>query len=526
VARLRLSPPEEVARPRGEVPHKARIDLRLLEGRNAPGNPVNPVAFVSAGLSAIAFIDDSVLNPPTAADVAAALGGTRRLLLEPAMSGAEALARFDRALSSRQPAAAGPSTDLMSPTPPSTGPAATWRPPGSEGLSDEEMLAQFFEPWQDSPFAPGPGDKGGVVTPGGPGLPKGTSSVGGGGGHASGPSISPDTTSGPLTPPPAGTGAQAAAPPPGPAAGGQAGALGAGPALGAAHALGAGLLTPPTALGAGLLTPPTRPTAGLPQAATPPALPLTVPAGIRDTLPPDVVQKLGQLGIRFEENVGQTDGQVQFLSRGPGYNLFLTPTQAVLDLHQTVPGSAPGGGLVEVTVLRTQWVGANPSPQLVGLGPLPGVSNYFVGSDPSQWHTDVPNFGGVAYQNLYPGIDLRYYGNAQGQLEYDLVVQPGADPKAIRLQVQGAQGMSTDGQGDLILHTAQGDVIEQAPKLYQLRGDITQPVTGQFLPEADGTVGFTVGPYDPTAPLVIDPSLSLSVAKIIDANPASPDQLL
>jgi hypothetical protein len=156
-----------------------------------------------------------------------------------------------------------------------------------------------------------------------------------------------------------------------------------------------------------------------------------------------------------------------------------------------------------------QLVGANPSAPAIGQDELITKTNYFLGSDPSQWRTNVPNFGRVEYQNVYPGVNLVYYGN-QGQLEYDFVVAPGADPGTITLSVQGTQGLGLDGQGNLVLHAGGGDIVEQAPVLYQENAGVHQAVSGRFVLEGKNLVGFQVGAYDPSRPLVIDPVVSLS----------------
>jgi hypothetical protein len=145
-----------------------------------------------------------------------------------------------------------------------------------------------------------------------------------------------------------------------------------------------------------------------------------------------VNQNYGQLPLSFELNQGQADAPVNFLAHGPGHELFLTPTGAIMALNQ---GSAVAGQGSAQDVLRMQLVGANPPAQPTGLDQLPGVSNYLIGNDPSQWHTNIPNFARVEYQNVYPGINLVYYDN-QRQLEYDFVVAPGADPNNIRIGVR------------------------------------------------------------------------------------------
>jgi hypothetical protein len=203
--------------------------------------------------------------------------------------------------------------------------------------------------------------------------------------------------------------------------------------------------------------------------------------------------------LSFEANRGQADAQVNFLSRGTGYSLFLTPSQAMLDLNQ---GS-------QENVLSMQLLGSNPAARAVGLDQLTGVSNYLIGNDPSQWHTNIPNYARVEYQNVYAGINLVYYGNNQQHLEYDFVLAPGANPSAIQLSFQGTQGVKIDSQGNLVLHTSGGDVVEQAPVLYQDSNGVRQSVSGHYVLEGNGEVGFAVGPYDPGRPLVIDPTYSL-----------------
>ena len=196
----------------------------------------------------------------------------------------------------------------------------------------------------------------------------------------------------------------------------------------------------------------------------------------------------GQLPLAFEANDGQTDAQVQYLAHGSGYALFLTASGAVLSLQQgsaarrsgVESDTAFGAGLltppappasVTGVALAMNLVGANPQASVTGQDQLPGTSNYFIGNDPSQWHTNIANYGQVAYQDVYPGVNLVYYGNQQ-QLEYDFVVAPGADPGSIRFAIQGADSISLDDQGNLVLSTASGDVLEHAPVVYQEVGGV------------------------------------------------------
>src|SRR2546429_712192 len=168
-----------------------------------------------------------------------------------------------------------------------------------------------------------------------------------------------------------------------------------------------------------------------------------------------VGETYGKLPLHFETNQGQADGQVKFLARGAGRTLFLTSTEAVLVFTKREQ-------TVTQTVIRMTFLGANPQPRMVGSEELPGKANYFIGKDPAKWRTNVPTYAKVHYRDVYPGIDLVYYGN-QRQLEYDFVIAPGADPKKIVLGLQGAHKLEIDAQGDLVLHAAGGDLRQHKP---------------------------------------------------------------
>ncbi len=221
--------------------------------------------------------------------------------------------------------------------------------------------------------------------------------------------------------------------------------------------------------------------------------------------------------MQFEPNVGQTDSQVQFISRGPGYTLFLTPTQAVLSLR-SIKGSQAGarprhgaherGAPVNVneTVLRMALAGAHPHPQIEGISLLPGTVNYFVGNDPVHWQTGVPTFSEVKFHQVYPGIDLVYYGNHR-QLEYDFVVSPIGDPSQISLAFTGPDRLEVDSQGDLIAHFSDGIVRWPKPVAYQQTGVGRKEIPITFVLQDEATVGFQVAAYESTSPLIIDPVL-------------------
>ena len=223
------------------------------------------------------------------------------------------------------------------------------------------------------------------------------------------------------------------------------------------------------------------------------------------------VEAYGALPIRFEANQGQADAQVAFLSRGNGYNLFLTPSAAVI----TLPARARKGGPPQtasdrkLVALRMKLAGANPSPKVSGETELPGRNNYFVGNDPAQWRTNVPTYGRIRYKTVYPGIDLVYYGD-QRQLEYDFIVAAGADPNSIDLEIEGVDKMTIEPRGDLILQVADSKIVFPKPEIYQDVDRRRREVAGHYVRKGSTGIGFRVEDYDRTRQLIIDPVLSYS----------------
>jgi hypothetical protein len=294
-----------------------------------------------------------------------------------------------------------------------------------------------------------------------------------------------------------------------------------------------------------------------------------------------LVASYGKLPLSFEFNQGQTDRQVKILSRGRGYSLFLTGDAAVLELQGSgfrIQDSGPrakpfrarsalqrttdhgqrttdhglrttdNGPRTTGSILRMELVGANVKAAVTGAEELPGKSNYFIGNDPKKWRTNVPTYAKVRYENVYPGIDLVYYGNQGGELEYDFVVAPGADPGAISLALDAGGGVGSrqkalgsrqfkiDSNGDLVVRTdGSGEVRFHKPVVYQEQSTVDSSQStaqdgrreskfvnrqstivnrqfreGRFHLTANNQVTFEVSGYDKTRPLVIDPVLAYS----------------
>ncbi|MGA3039865.1 MAG: SBBP repeat-containing protein [Bryobacteraceae bacterium] len=227
----------------------------------------------------------------------------------------------------------------------------------------------------------------------------------------------------------------------------------------------------------------------------------------------------GKLPLQFEANQGQQPAQVRFLSRGKDCTVFLTPDGATLSLRKMSsqaridkPGPLVTDRVLEAAAdLRLKLEGGNPAVKLTGADPLPGTLNYIFGKDPAKWRTNVATYAKVRYEQVYPGIDLVFYGN-QRQLEYDFMMAPGATPDAIRLAVEGADRTSVDNAtGDLVLAAAGQEIRFHKPMVYQPEtGDVArQEVDGRFHVNKS-EVTFEVAAYDRARPLVVDPVLAYS----------------
>ena len=202
------------------------------------------------------------------------------------------------------------------------------------------------------------------------------------------------------------------------------------------------------------------------------------------------------LPLVFEENRGQASADARFVARGPGYTVALGDTGAAVRLS----GAA---------TFQLALAGANAAPRLTAGKRAEGVSHYLVGNDPAKWRSDIPRYASVRYEQVYDGIDLVYYGN-QKQLEHDFIVAAGADPARIAMHFPGAAAVRLDANCDLLLETGGEPARLQKPIAYQTRGSSRTEIPARFAIDERGHVGFALGDYDTSEPLVIDPILAYS----------------
>jgi beta-propeller repeat-containing protein/HYDIN/CFA65/VesB family protein len=270
-----------------------------------------------------------------------------------------------------------------------------------------------------------------------------------------------------------------------------------------------------------------------------------------------VARQYARLPLAFEPNLGQVNSEVNFLARGDGYALFLTPNEASFALSRPSANrrvekkNSQRAGVMNsflpdlarlardsnflnsnqsVEMLRMKLAGANTAAQMVAMHEMSGHSNYFRGNNPHDWRTNIPNYNELKVEGVYPGVNLLYHGNHR-QLEFDFVVKPGYDSKSIQLEFQGADHLSVDSTGDLVLNRKDRKLRFHRPVAYQLAGE-TSPanqenpskhsesrtstqlkknlIASQFVIKGKNRVGFWVGEYDRNKELVIDPTLSYS----------------
>jgi len=193
--------------------------------------------------------------------------------------------------------------------------------------------------------------------------------------------------------------------------------------------------------------------------------------------------------------VGQDDPKVKYLARGEGRLLYFSEREVMVRAAKSVT--------------RMELVGASARPTIDLLDQQPHFSNYLQGSDQAKWRTNVAQYRRLRYREVYPGIDLIFYGN-QEQLEYDFLVRPGADPNRIELRFAGMKSLDVNADGDLVLRGEGGSIVHKQPIVYQEQDGQRIPVAGRYVVVNRNRVRFEVAEYDRSEMLVIDPILTYS----------------
>jgi hypothetical protein len=250
---------------------------------------------------------------------------------------------------------------------------------------------------------------------------------------------------------------------------------------------------------------------------------LSLMPSLTDTMPPqpssdstdeavraDVLEAYGKLPVLFIQNDGQLDDRVEYYSEAAGQTLYLTDDGIVIDLVRYYEGREEDAAdrKAERLVFSIDFLGANERPLIEAGDKDKSTVNYLIGNNPDEWHTGIPTYRQLVYEEIYPSIDLRLYGKG-GVLEYEFVVKPGASVADIALECTGVDKLAIE-EGKLVASTAFGDIEQTQPYIYQEIGDDTVEIDGGFRLVSGSAYGFETAVYDAGYPLIIDPSLVYS----------------
>lgn len=238
-----------------------------------------------------------------------------------------------------------------------------------------------------------------------------------------------------------------------------------------------------------------------------------------------LTKNLASMPLSFTVNQGQWDDKVQFKANAGRATMWFASDGVYYQFTRTfelkysairniqtlndIEGQHNQPESAETMLIKASFVGANPNPKMVGVDMMEYKCNYFIGNDESKWATDVPNYSAVMYEQIYEGIDLKYYGNGK-QMEYDFIVSPGADFSQIRIRYEGAESISINENGELVVATIWGEVVEKPPVIYQVENNNRISIEGTYLLQDENSFSFELSAYNPALSLVIDPILVYS----------------
>jgi len=214
-----------------------------------------------------------------------------------------------------------------------------------------------------------------------------------------------------------------------------------------------------------------------------------------------VLENFGQSALTLEQNRGQARSGIDFVALGLGHEFLVSPTGTTLQLFDVATKRSDS--------VELQLVGANRFSRGEGLDRVAFTSAYFSANDPQGLLRSLPNYARARYRQVWPGIDVVYYGN-RNQLEYDLHVAPQADPKSIRIRLTGKYRFALNSAGDLELQTPYGLVTHHRPLAFQTIDHQRREVQAGYTLVAANEVRIQLGKYDRSQELVIDPTLSVA----------------
>jgi uncharacterized protein (TIGR03437 family) len=201
--------------------------------------------------------------------------------------------------------------------------------------------------------------------------------------------------------------------------------------------------------------------------------------------------------LSFEANAGQAGKQVSYLARGAVHHAWFTTDGVILR-----------SAIADNVRLRFHGVNSNRLAKPQPLEPTGSVTHYLAGNDPRAWRTGIPHYDRLKYSNVFPGTDLIFYGD-EGQLRYDFVLSPRANPSRIALSFDGVREVEPLASGELALHFSGGAVRLGVPYAYQVHeGGKQHAIPARYQSRGGNRIGFELAKYDPALPVIIDPVIS------------------
>ncbi|MCX6827698.1 MAG: SBBP repeat-containing protein [candidate division Zixibacteria bacterium] len=240
-----------------------------------------------------------------------------------------------------------------------------------------------------------------------------------------------------------------------------------------------------------------------------------------------IMANFSSMPLAFTENRGQWGEKTLFKAEAGGAAfyfckdevayLFTRNTneidQCAMDHRENMPGFPDEMRKPiykkDALLIKAQFVGANPNPEMIGEDRLAHNCNYFYSNNPTKWRTDVAIYSTIIYKDIYPNIDLRYRGNGHG-IKYDFIVNPGADLYQIQICYRGVENLSVTNTGDLCAQTSFGTIYEAIPEIYQEKNGTKVSISGRYSLIKPGIFGFIVDNFDPSFTLIIDPEILYS----------------
>ncbi|MCK5455738.1 MAG: hypothetical protein KAI45_01350, partial [Melioribacteraceae bacterium] len=179
---------------------------------------------------------------------------------------------------------------------------------------------------------------------------------------------------------------------------------------------------------------------------------------------------MANMPLRFIPNKGQAGNEAEYHVQAAGHTVLFHDEKIVLRREESID---------KKNEIVLEFKEANKNPIIEGNERLTGVANFFKGSDPTKWQTNLPTYSSIMYKELYPGIDMGYIGE-EGNLESEFYVSARTDYHKIKIEYSGIKSKRIRDDGALLLETELGELIEKAPYAYQDIDGVREEIEAEY----------------------------------------------